>query len=90
MAARAKTTRAKPTASERRRYPKRKYSHDFKPSPGDPAKDPATWGAEYKMNRIPVAFWRSVQAKAKREGVSLRGLLLTYLQDWLSDDARAA
>jgi hypothetical protein len=68
--------------------PKRSYSRDFTPGrPSDPTKDPATWGAEYKMSRIPSGFWRSVKAKAKRDGVSLRWLLLSYLQGWLDDKA---
>jgi hypothetical protein len=90
VATRAKTTTPK-TATTRAggQRPKRTYSRDFTPARGDrdPTKDPATWGAEYKMSRIPRPFWRSVQAKAKREGVSLRWLLLSYLQAWVNEKA---
>lgn len=37
----------------------------------------------YLLDRIPVAFWLDVRAKAKREKVSLRGLILQLLSDWL-------
>ena len=76
---------AKTTKTAKAARPKRAYTRGFRPRAGDRSKDPATWGAEYKMNRIPIGFWRSVQAKAKRDGVSLRGLLLTYLQGWLDE-----
>ena len=54
--------------------PTRAYSRDFTPH-GE--------GRDFKIRRIPDAFWKQVQAKAKREGVSLRGLLLTHLQQWV-------
>lgn len=85
-----KTTRKPPARARARRLrPTRQYSRAFTPRPpdGDRSAHPTRWGTEYKMSRIPLRFWRSVQAKAKREGVSLRHKLLTYLQDWLDDKA---
>jgi hypothetical protein len=35
-------------------------------------------------DRVEPAFYRAVKAKAKREGVSLRTLVLRLLKDWLS------
>ena len=59
----------------RQARPTRAYSRDFTPSRGD--------GHDFKIRRIPDAFWKQVQSKAKREGVSLRGMLLTHLQQWV-------
>ena len=76
--------KTKPTAVRYRvrkvptRIPVRSYSREFRPH-GE--------GKEYKLDRIPAGFWRQVQIKAKREGVSLRGLILTYLRAWLIGSA---
>ena len=32
---------------------------------------------------IPVDLWREAKAKARREGYSMRALLLTLLKQWL-------
>ena len=55
---------------------KRGYSKAFKPH-GDS-------GKRYLLDAIPAGLWRDVQAKAKREGVSIRALILKLLTDWLS------
>jgi hypothetical protein len=60
--------------------PVRAYNTEFTPR-GE--------GREFKLNRIPATFWDEVRSKAKREGVSLRGLVLTYLRDW-KDGTRPA
>jgi hypothetical protein len=54
---------------------KRGYSRDFTPH-GDS-------GKRYLLDEIPAGLWSAVRAKAKRDGVSLRGLILRLLQDWL-------
>lgn len=55
---------------------KRGYSRDFTPAPQGHAK--------YLLDKIPVPLWRDVRAKAKREGVSLRALILKLLTEWLT------
>lgn len=55
---------------------KRGYSRDFTP--------PTDAHARYLLDKIPAAFWRSVRAKAKAEGISLRALILGLLKDWLT------
>lgn len=55
---------------------KRGYSKDFKPH-GDS-------GKRYLLDEIPAGLWTAVREKAKREGVSLRSLILRLLQDWVS------
>jgi hypothetical protein len=55
---------------------KRGYSRDFTPRSD-------TYG-RYLLDKIPATLWRDVRAKAKREGVSIRALLLQLLQDWLA------
>ena len=53
---------------------KRPYSDEF----------PATGKtAAYSLRHIPMPLWRQVRAKAKREGVSLRTLILRLLTDWV-------
>jgi hypothetical protein len=37
----------------------------------------------YLLSGIPPTLWARAQAKAKREGVAMRTLILTLLQDWL-------
>lgn len=58
------------------RAPKRTrgYSREFTPT-GE--------GREFKIDRIPEGFWYRVKLKARREGVSLRALVLTFLREWL-------
>ena len=40
---------------------------------------------QYLLDYIPPGTWRRVQAKAKREGVSLRALILTLLENWVNE-----
>jgi hypothetical protein len=55
--------------------PKRGYSKAFRPH-GDT-------GKKYTLDAIPAGLWREVQEKSKREGISIRALLLTYLKGWV-------
>lgn len=55
---------------------KRGYSREFRPH-GDT-------GKRYLLDEIPAGLWARVRAKAKREGVSLRALILQLLTDWLA------
>jgi hypothetical protein len=55
--------------------PKRGYSRDFKPH-GDT-------GKRYLLDQIPAGLWAEVRAKAKREGISVRGLILKLLTEWV-------
>ena len=54
---------------------KRGYSRDFTPR--------TETHARYLLDKIPPTLWRDARAKAKREGVSMRALLLRLLTDWL-------
>jgi hypothetical protein len=56
--------------------PKRGYSKDFKPH-GDS-------GKRYLLDQIPAGLWARVREKAKREGVSLRALILRLLTEWVN------
>lgn len=53
---------------------KRGYSRDFKPH--------GATGKRYLLDKIPAGLWADVRAKAKRDGVSLRALILKLLMDW--------
>jgi hypothetical protein len=55
--------------------PTRAYDRAFRPEDGT--------GREFKISRIPVAFWERVQDRARSEGVSLRSLILTALREWV-------
>lgn len=57
------------------RMAKRGYSREFTPAPQGHAR--------YLLDKIPAGFWREVRAKAKREGVSIRALILKLLSEWL-------
>jgi hypothetical protein len=35
------------------------------------------------LDKIPPALWIRVKAKAKREGVSLRSLILGWCKEWV-------
>lgn len=54
---------------------KRGYSKDFTPR-GDT-------GKRYLLDKIPAGLWRDVREKAKREGVSVRALILQLLTQWI-------
>lgn len=64
-------------AARGRPAPTRAYSRDWTPPDGK--------GTTYAIHAIPTPFWRQVRAKATREGVSLRALILGMLQAWLKD-----
>lgn len=53
---------------------KRGYSREFKPH-GDT-------GKRYLLDDIPAGLWADVKAKAKRDGVSVRALILGLLTRW--------
>lgn len=55
--------------------PKRGYSRDFKPH-GDT-------GKRYLLDQIPAGLWTAAREKAKREGASMRALLLKLLETWV-------
>jgi hypothetical protein len=55
--------------------PKRGYSTAFTPR--------SETHGRYLLDKIPATLWRDVRAKAKREGVSVRALILSLLTDWL-------
>jgi hypothetical protein len=55
--------------------PRRGYSRDFTPH--------GQSGKRYLLDDIPAGLWADVKAKAKREGVSIRALILGLLKEWL-------
>lgn len=55
---------------------KRGYSREFRPH-GDT-------GKRYLLDEIPAGLWRDVREKAKREGVSMRALILKLLEQWVT------
>lgn len=57
------------------RMTKRGYSKNFTPH-GDT-------GKRYLLDQIPAGLWADVKAKAKREGISLRALILQLLKAWV-------
>lgn len=64
-----------PCLYARRMTKKRAYSSEF----------PTTREKRvtFMLDKIPPALWIRVRAKAKREGVSLRALILGWLKDWI-------
>lgn len=54
---------------------KRGYSREFKPH-GDT-------GKRYLLDEIPAGLWAAVKEKCKRDGVSIRALILRLLKDWV-------
>lgn len=52
---------------------KRGYSRAFKPHGR---------GRRYLLDSIPAGLWTTVKTKARREGVSIRALILKLLSDW--------
>jgi hypothetical protein len=61
-------------ADNQRMVKKRGYSDEF-PTTGKTHR--------YMLDYIPAPLWRAVRAKAKREGISLRTLILRLLSAWL-------
>jgi hypothetical protein len=56
------------------RMAKRGYSKDFTPH-GDS-------GKRYLLDEIPAGLWADVKAKCKRDGISIRALILKLLTEW--------
>lgn len=47
---------------------------------------PRTEGyGRYLLDKIPATLWRDVKAKAKREGISVRALILGWLKKWIEE-----
>lgn len=51
------------------------YSKEFTPH-GDS-------GKRYLLDQIPAGMWAEVKAKAKREKISIRALILGMLREWI-------
>lgn len=56
---------------------KRGYSTAFTPH-GDS-------GKRYLLDQIPAGLWADVKTKCKRDGISIRALILKLLTDWLKN-----
>lgn len=57
---------------------KRGYSRDFTPA--------SEKHGRYLLDKIPADLWRRARAKSKREGVSIRALLLGFLRQWVEGE----
>ena len=58
---------------------KRGYSRDFTPH--------AETGKRYLLDAIPAGLWSAVRARCKREGISVRALILQLLTAWIEAQA---
>jgi hypothetical protein len=58
---------------------KREYNRDFTPRGND--------GTSFSCHRIPVTLMANVKAKAKREGLSLRAMVLRRFTEYLEEKA---
>jgi len=54
---------------------KRGYSREFRPH-GDT-------GKRYLLDDIPAGLWAKVREKVKRDGLSVRAVLLSLLTEWV-------
>lgn len=54
---------------------KRGYSRDFKPH--------GETGKRYLLDEIPAGLWSDVKAKCKRDGISIRAVILKLLTEWI-------
>jgi len=61
---------------------KRGYSREFTPK--------TERRVQLLIDRIPPTLYDAVRAKAKREGVSLRALVLGWLKDWVASQEPTA
>jgi hypothetical protein len=61
-----------PTKQSKRPRP---YSFDFT-AQGTPKR--------YLLSGIPPTLWRRFQARAKREHIAMRQVILTFVEDWTS------
>jgi hypothetical protein len=43
-------------------------------------------GKNYLLDGVPAALWSTVRAKAKRDGVSVRAVILHLLTQWIAGD----
>lgn len=59
---------------------KRGYSTAFRPH--------GETGKRYILDQIPAGFWADVRKQVVADGLSLRGLILTLLRDWLQTRQR--
>jgi hypothetical protein len=57
------------------RRQKRGYSKEFRAH--------GNTGKQYLLSEIPAGFWAAVRKQVAADGLSLRGLILTLLRDWL-------
>jgi predicted HicB family RNase H-like nuclease len=57
---------------------KRQYSREFTPQ--------TTRRVMLTIDRIPPTLYDAVRAKAKREGISLRALVLGWLKKWVEEE----
>ena len=49
-----------------------------------PAKRDRSTHTSYLLDGIPMSMWRRVRARARREGKSMRFILLTLVEAWLA------
>jgi predicted HicB family RNase H-like nuclease len=56
---------------------KREYSREFTPR--------TETRKQFVIDRVPPTLHARVMAKAKREGVSVRALVLRYLESWTAE-----
>lgn len=64
----------------RRMAKKRGYSREFTPK--------TERHGRYLLDKIPADLWRRVRVRAKREGVSIRALILQRLTQWVDSEPR--
>ena len=57
---------------------KRQYSREFTPK--------TERRVMLTIDRIPPTLYDAVKAKAKRNGISLRALVLGWLKEWVGED----
>jgi len=55
---------------------KRGYSREFKPH--------GESGKRYLLDEIPAGLWADVRSTCKREGISVRALILRLLTEWVA------
>ena len=55
----------------------RGYSRDFTPH--------RNTGKRYLLDDIPAGLWADVKATCKRDGISIRALVLSLLTEWLHE-----
>jgi hypothetical protein len=61
---------------------KRGYSRQFRPH--------GETGKRYMLDQIPAGLWTIVRARARREGISLRALILQLVTEWAERPAQEA